>query len=312
MDGAQAAPRAGSAWLAAASALASDLADLKRIRDARSTDSLATRAFRAAWTSLCAGQDIGVVADQVTADALAATRLGAIDRAVLQQSGATDPRAILQRGYDSASTSLPGATRARLRNHVAQSASDSWPARAVAGLPPSVEALGCQPRAGATCPGKPRIILEPAESHADHCLSVAVIGVTVTELYGADPAVVFLAGLVHHLHNAVLPDSGFAGEIMLGDELAPVMQNLFAREIATLPAHLAAPVRHALDVIVDAETPEGRAFHAADVIDRVLQMQYYERVASFRARHALEDLNLVHEGPVQSFHHDVLAEAGLW
>ena len=29
----------------------------------------------------------------------------------------------------------------------------------------------------------------------------------------------FLSGLAHHLHNATLPDSGFAGEILLGEHL---------------------------------------------------------------------------------------------
>ena len=311
MDG-SAAPRPRSGFLGEAAALAGSLADLKRIRDARSQDSLATRAFRAAWQSLCGGEPCGRVADGITADAITATRLGGVDRAVLQASGLPDAPDILRRGYDAAASGLPDATRARLRLQVAQLPSDAWPARAVAGLPPFVEALAAQPRAGATSPGKPRIILEPAENHADHCLAVAVIGVTLSEHYAADPAVVFLAGLSHHFHNAILPDSGFAGEVLLGDQLAPLMQTLFAREIASLPSHLVEPVRAALAVIADADTPEGQAFHAADVIDRVLQMHHYERVAQFRARQALEDLNLVHEGPVQAFHHAVLAEAGLW
>ncbi len=312
MDGGVTPPPRDSGNLTDAAALAGVLADLKRIRDARSQDSLAVRAFRAAWQALCAGESCDRVADCITADAVAATRLGALDNEVLHASGLADPSRILLGAYDAAASNLPESARLRLRQHVAQLSDESWPARAVAGLPGFVESLAGQPRAGATCPGKPRIILEPAESHADHCLVVAVIGVTLSETYGADPAIVFLAGLAHHLHNASLPDSGFAGEILLGDQLAPLMQTLFAREIATLPPHLVQPVRAALAVIADAATPEGRAFHAADVIDRVQQMRHYERVASFRARQALEDLNLVHEGPVQAFHHAVLAQAGLW
>ena len=312
MDGSAAASASPIAYLRTSAALAGALADLKRIHDARSSDSLATRGFRAAWQSLCAGETCGSVADSITADALVATQLGAVDRGVLQASGISDALGSLQRGYDAASHSLPDATRTRLRRQVAQSPGVSWPFRAVAGLPAFVELLAGQPRAGATCPGKPRIMLEPAENHADHCLAVAVIGVTLSEFYGADPAIVFLAGLAHHLHNAILPDSGFAGEVLLGDQLAPLMRNLFAREIASLPPHLTNPVQAALAIIVDASTPEGRAFHAADVIDRVQQMHHYERVATFRASQALEDLNLVHEGPVQEFHRDVLAQAGLW
>ncbi len=312
MDGGVASPHLQPGDLHHAATLAGEVADLKRIRDARSQDSLGVRGFRAAWQALCAGTPPEAVADGITADALAATRLGAVDRETLRESGLSDASAILLRGFDAAASGLPEVTRSRLRQHVARLPGESWPVRAVSGLPGFVEALAGQPRAGATCPGKARIILEPAENHADHCLAVAVIGVTLAESYGADPAVVFLAGLAHHLHNATLPDSGFAGEMLLGDKLLPLMQRLFAREIASLPAHLAPPVSAALAVIADADTPEGRAFHAADVIDRVQQMHYYARVAAFTARQALEDLDLVHEGPVQAFHHRVLAQAGLW
>ncbi len=307
MDGGLAPDRASP--LVACTRAAGELADLKRITDARSPHSLATRAFQAAWHRLVAGDDAALVACSVTADALAASRLGAIDRAVLEGVGVADPAGILQRGFDDAAAGLDRATQLRLRPHAG--GASAWPTTPPPGLPGFVAALSAQPRAGATCPGKPRLILLPGESHADHCLVVAVLGVILAEFYGADPATVFLAGLAHHLHNAVLPDSGFAGEMLLGDELVPLMERLFAREIATLPPVLGGQVRAALGTIGDAATPEGRAFHAADVIDRVLQMKQYERAAGFTARYALDDLDLVHAGPVQAFHQTVLAEAGL-
>ena len=58
-------------------------------------------------------------------------------------------------------------------------------------------------------------------------------------------------------------------------------------------------------------TPVGRAFHAADVIDRVLQMRHYEQVAQFTTAQALDDMELVHAGPTQAFHFAVLQDAGL-
>ncbi len=70
-------------------------------------------------------------------------------------------------------------------------------------------------------------------------------------------------------------------------------------------------MRAALATIGDAATPEGRAFNAADVMDRVLQMRQYDRVAAFTTAQALDDLELVHAGPLQAFHRAVLAEAGL-
>ncbi len=308
MDGGTAAGAQGTALPACAMA-AAELGDLKRIRDARGEHSLAVRGFRAAWSRLVGGEDAAAVAGTVAADALAASRLGGIDAAVLADAGVGDPRAVLQRGFDDAAGLLPAATRARLRPQAGLA--PAWSAPHSGTLPAFVAALAAQPRAGATSPGKPRLILEPPENHADHCLVVAVLGVMLCDSYDADPATVFLAGLAHHLHNAALPDSGFAGEMLLGDDLVPAMQRLFAREIATLPAALGDQVRAALATIQDADNPEGRAFHAADVIDRVLQMRHYEQVAGFTARYALDDLELVHAGPVQAFHQSVLAEAGL-
>ena len=177
--------------------------------------------------------------------------------------------------------------------------------------PAFAEALIRQPRAGATCPGKPRVVLEPPENHGDHCLVVAVLAVLLAPRFSVDPAAAFLAGMAHHLHNAVLPDSGFAGEMLLGDHLGPVMRRLFDRELATLPAPLSEATAAALAAIPDASTPVGRAFHAADVIDRVLQMRHYDQVARFTVDQALDDMDLVHAGPTQSFHQAVLRDAGL-
>ena len=284
--------------------LAAELGDLKRIRDASSPDSLAVRAFRSAWGRLAAGEDARSVALSTTADALAAARLGGIDRAVLESAGVPDPATILGRSFDEVAAPVSPALRQALRSHLGQ-------APRPAAAPAFAEALIRQPRAGATCPGKPRLVLEPPESHGDHCLVVAVLGAVLAGAYRADPAVVFVAGMAHHLHNAVLPDSGFAGEILLGNELGPLMRRLFDRELATLAPPVAETLRAALATIGDADTPEGRAFNAADVMDRVLQMRQYDRVASFTTAQALDDLELVHAGPLQAFHQAVLAEAGL-
>jgi 5'-deoxynucleotidase YfbR-like HD superfamily hydrolase len=292
--------------LAGLASIAREVGDLKRTRDARSPETLATLAFRRAWEALAGGADAHAVALGVTADALAAARLGGIDASILDRCGLSPAaaRSVLQAGVFQMAAAAPQPLAAQLRDHVA------LPFRA-GRAPAFVDALARQPRAGATCPGKPRIALEPAESHADHCLLVAVLGVVASADYGADPATVFLAGLAHHLHNAVLPDSGFAGEVLLGDHLRPIMERLFAEGLAQLDDGLAPSVRAALAVIGDADTPEGRAFHAADVIDRVQQMAHFARVAAFTVDQALDDLQLVHAGPVQAFHHQVLREAGL-
>ena len=180
-----------------------------------------------------------------------------------------------------------------------------------AALPPFVTALEQQPRAGVTCPGKPRIMLQPPENHAEHCLLVAVYGVLLAPLYGADSATVFLAGLSHHFHNAGLPDSGFTGEMLLGEHLGPVMAHFTAQALQQLPDRLRREVEAARTILPDAETPEGRAFHAADVIDRVLEISQHLRAASLTMDQVLGDMGLVHDGPVKPFHDRVLREMAL-
>jgi hypothetical protein len=301
--------QAGSG-LAALAPLAAELGALKRLRDARHPDSYASRLFRRAWGALAAGRDPALCASQTVADTLAAVRLGGIDRDVLQACGVEGEAAdaVLRRGFDEVAVPLDPALRAELRPALGQAGgigADLGPA------PRFAEALIRQPRAGATCPGKPRIVLEPPEGHGDHCLIVAVLATIAAPRYGAPSTACFLAGMAHHLHNAVLPDSGFAGEVLLGEHLEPVLRRLFARELATLPGPLATTVGDALDHIRDASTPVGRAFHAADVMDRVLEMRHFAEVAAFTVDQALEEMELVHAGPVQAFHRAVLAEAGL-
>lgn len=292
--------------LAAFVPLAVELCDLKRVRDASSPESLATRGFRRAWGALAAEHDLDEVALCSAADALAACRLGGIDSGILLRCGlnGAEAEAVLARSFNEVCHPVREPLRGELRAVLGRTLLD-------APIPDFAEALIRQPRAGATCPGKPRIVLEPPEGHGDHCFVVAVLGAVLAPQYGAAPGEAFLAGMAHHLHNAVLPDSGFAGEMLLGVHLEPVMERLFTEALATLPPALADQATEALAAIRDAETPLGRAFHAADVIDRVLQMRHYDRVAAFTVDQALEDMDLVHAGPVQSFHQAVLRSAGL-
>ena len=286
---------------------ARDLSELKRLRDQSSPDSIAARLFRRAWVAIAGGVPLQEIWAPVTADALAATRLAGIDAALLDSLDLPrDVRAkILCRSFDDAASGLAPEVRDVLRDSVGLQGDEQGE------LPPFVDALIRQPRAGATAPGKPRLALEPAESHGDHCLVTAVLGVLIALQDGGDPARVFAAGLAHHLHNAALPDTGFAGEVMLGDALQPIMRQLFARELATLAPGPRAAVQSALGIIGDADTPEGRAFNAADVIDRVLQARHHARAAAFTVDQALGDLDLVHEGPLRPFHRQVLAALDL-
>lgn len=292
--------------------LLTEVGDLKRVRVAHREGSLAEQAFRRSWAALYAGQEPAAVALRETGAASAAARLGGIDMDVLQRGGLDDAAAldVLAASFDEVTGGLPTSLREHLRGALgtreAVESGEDTPA------PGFVGALARQPRAGATRPGTARLILEPQESHADHCATVAVYSVLVSGFFDADPGTVFLAGLSHHLHNARLPDSGFAADTILGERADTLQRNFAGEALEELSDALRGRIEETLSAVVGrVDGPEARAFQAADVIDRVLQMEYFARAAAFTLDEALDDLDLVHPGPEQEFHLEVLSGAGL-
>ncbi len=286
-----------------------ELNGLKRVRVAGKDGSWAERLFFRAWTRLVAEEDVGQVAREETALAVVATLLAGIDAEVLAV-GEIPPGArleILQRAFDTAcppiSPALAGSLRATLTAEPARQPTEAAPS--------FVPLLAAQPRAGATRPGYPRILLEPAENHAEHCAVVAVNGVLAAGVFGADPAGPFLTGLVHHLHNAYLPDAGDAGDSLLGEHLCPLMESYRARALQELPPFLHGPSRLCLATVYRADTPAARAFQAADSVDRVLEMEWHARTADFTLEFALGEMDIVHPGPVQAFQLEVMRALGL-
>ncbi len=287
------------------------IGDLKRIRVAHAEGSSAERAFVRSWDALLAGQEPGRVAARECAAALAGATLAGLDAGVLCDVAGLDAEAtagVLRSALDETTAALAAATDDLVRRALPDLiASRQEPAV----VPDFVARLCRQPRAGATAPGLPRVITEPPESHADHCWAVAVYGALIATDFGADPGDAFLLGMTHHLHAAYLPDAGFAGEVLLGGHLEPVVRRLTDRVVATLPRDLSDRLPALFALRDGATTPLGRAFNAADVLDRVLQVQHHARAAAFTAEQALEDLDLVHDGPVADFHADVLRAAQL-
>lgn len=281
--------------------------DLKRTRVAGRSGSIMEQAFRRSWARLLAGQDAASVALSETAALVAAARLGGLDRPVLEKGGLSpaEVTSVLVRGLDEFATVLDTKQAEAMRAALTAD-------MAVDALPPAfVALLERQPRAGATKPGTGRLVLEPPESHADHCMAVAALGVLLCPAFDARIALPFLAGLSHHLHNAFMPDAGFTGEMLLGDDLEPVMRRFTAMALAELPPALSAHVVESHALIGNAASAEAKAFNAADVLDRVLQQAHYARAASFTLADALEEMELVHAGPLQAFQNDVLRQAGL-
>lgn len=286
------------------------LNDSKRIRSSDApTHSVCQRAFARSWRDLCAGEAVESVALRETAAAVAAVELGAIDVGSLRHGGLDD--AAITRVFEKAIAKAGAALHRSLRERLV----DAWPGflarREQRDAPAFVSRLQQQPRAGATHPSAGRLMLEPAESHADHCQVVAVAAVLIAGQTDTDVVLPFLAGLAHHLHNASLPDGGFAAEELLGDELQPVVQRLHENALSQLPEPLAVLVRRACASIACAEDATSQAFHAADVIDRVVEAAHFERVARFRLAEALGPYGLVHPGPLKPFQDGVLAELGL-
>ena len=287
--------------------LLEELGELKRVRSAGRDGSIATRLFRQGWARLVSGEDVDAAMRATVADALAAARLGDLDAAALSAAGMTAAEilAVRRRAVDEVSADLAPELRVVLRKGL-----DAAPAPGVV-LPRFVAQLAEQPRAGVTCPGKPRLLLEPPENHAEHCLMVAVYGVVLSPCYGADPATVFLASMAHHLHNALLPDSGFTGEVLLGDRLDAVFARATAIALEELPAPLRDAVVAARRILPDAGSGDSRTFHAADTLDRVLQIAQHLRAGQTTMRYVLHDMALVHEGAVKDFQDVVLRETGL-
>ena len=297
-----------AAGLAGLLGLFRELNNLKRIRVASRPGSLAERMFIRAWNRLIAGENLERVALEETARAVAATLLAGIDAEVLRDGGLdeTERLGIAERAFDAAAGGVEPALAIRLRGALAS----EEPAEPSAKPPAFVTRLAAQPRAGATRPGHPRVVLEPAENHAEHCAVVAVNGVLAAGVFGADPAGPFLTGLAHHLHNAYLPDAGDAGDVLLGARLKGLMEAFRARSLAELPKSMHTPIRGSLEAVYRADYPEARAFQAADSLDRVLEMEWHARSAAFTLEVALGDMDIIHPGPVQAFQMEVMRVVG--
>ena len=283
-----------------------ELGDLKRIRSADRPGTIAERLFADGWAALAAGAKASDVMERTVAAALAAARLGDLDLSKLRELGLEDEaETVLQRSFDEVAGDLDPALAARLRAALAQGAPEPGP------VPDFVGRLQRQPRAGVTAPGRPRIMLQPPENHAEHCLIVAVYAVIAAPGYDADPTAAFVASMAHHFHNAAMPDSGFSGEVLLGPALDAVIERARETAMAELSPALAAKVRAALAPIGGDATAEARAFHAADVLDRVLEIDQHLVAATATMGSVLGEYGLVHAGPVKTFHDRVLAEVGL-
>ena len=306
------------------SKLLAELEDLKRQQPAHYRQSIASTLFVESWKRLLRGEEAGSVAMKTTVQALINILLPGCDRHFLQQAGLSrsDATQVYQQSlrdsthgridselYERLSSYIPGLVDEYFDESAGSVGLLDEPLRERAWF---VDVLCRQPRAGATKPGIPRLLLIPPEMHSDHCLVTAVFAVLLSPSFCASPQKPFMAGLSHHLHNAVLPDCGFAGEMLLEPWLAGIMQRARTRALAGLHPDLVHTVQEGLATHEAIEVAEGRAASAADVMDRVLDVQWRTRAANVKDEDILSELELVHAGPLKQFQTELLAEAGLW
>jgi 5'-deoxynucleotidase YfbR-like HD superfamily hydrolase len=295
-------------YLPALVPLFQEIGNLKRIRAANMESSFAARLFELAWRQIIGGINVRTVAVETARDALVAAKLGAIDREVLRSANLTENEieTILHRAFDAVAAPINVHLRAEMREFGGKKLNTNK-----AKNPRFVELLARQPRSGATKVGTPKMIFDQPENHAEHSVIVGVYACLLAPVFHADIEIVFFAALTHHFHNAYLPDSGFAGEESLGEFLTPIFGAFRRKCLAEIPENLHEKIRTALKIIETADAPEAKAFHAADVIDRVLQMRHHAEANEFTLKYAMEEAELVHAGAIQDFHYDVLRSARL-
>lgn len=292
-----------------------EVADVKRLRDARGTGSLADRAFTRSWRFLLQDWSEPAVlrsALREVAHALVAARLAGVDATVLTTAGLDrgERLVVLRRAFDAVTGTAQGGF-GDLRDLRDALDPDPLDEDLLPAAPAFVDVLVRQPRAGATHPVLPRVVVEPPESHGDHCFVTAVYSALVAPRFGVSRGEAFLVALAHHLPNGDLPDAGFGGEVLLGEHYLRVLAALEERSLQQLPLGLAQRLRELLPQRETTDTAIGRVFNTADVLDRVLQVHHHAREAAFTAAQALDDLDIVHPGTVQQFQLGVLAGAGI-
>lgn len=300
-----------------------ELEDLKRQQPAHYAQSIASTLFVESWQRLLRGEDAKQVATTITTKAIISVLLPGCDahfirEAGLEQSAVVEiyQKALRTSAYERLDDGLYGLLSASIPHLIdeyfekgSDEYTDDVDFQKQAWF---VDVLCHQPRAGATKPGRPRILLVPPEMHSDHCLITAVFAVLLSPAFGASPGLPFLTGLSHHLHNAVLPDCGFGGEVLLDEWLSDIMTRARRKALTHVDPALAQRVTKAINTHENLDLAEGCAASAADVLDRVLDVKWRTRAAQVKDEGILDELDLVHEGPIKRFQTEILSAADVW
>ena len=297
------------------------LQDLKRQQPAHYKKSIASSLFIESWEQLFYGQNVEEIALKITLKALLALALPGCD-AYFFKTVKIEPKSAENILKSAFSELIEG----KIDSNLYRKLFEEIPSLVTAFYSENtlgekqtnfkekywfVNPLCKQPRAGATKPGLPRLLLVPPEMHSDHCLITAVYAVLLSPCFKAKAGLPFLTGLAHHLHNAVLPDCGFAGEIALGDQLQPIIENSKTEALKKINKAESKIIMQAITNHENLNNAEGRSSSTADVLDRVLDIKWRVRAASVTEKEVLDDLELVHDGPIKNFQTAILKSADL-
>lgn len=110
------------------------------------------------------------------------------------------------------------------------------------------------------------------ESVAEHSFRVAVIGLVLANLEGADPGATAAMCLMHDIHEARIGDVPSVGRAYV-TTASP--QAVVAHQTAGLPSALAASLQAITAHYEDRESPEAKVAHDADKLETLLQAQEY-------------------------------------
>jgi hypothetical protein len=169
------------------------------------------------------------------------------------------------------------------------------------------------PRAGYASRDRVKCIPFPRETQGEHSVVCALIAAVLARERDVDIVGPCVMALFHHLPATMLPMIDHEAAALIGHAAAAALESrALARSLADLPPFSRGLIAKALARYESAapactEDP----FVEADILDRVLQVRYYERVASLTVASASRDHGLLNEGPLGDAQRRILTAYGL-
>jgi len=168
-------------------------------------------------------------------------------------------------------------------------------------------------RAGYSCLKRPKCIPFPWESQADHSLICAVYAALIACDRSSELVQPCLMALFHHLPMALAPDVDHEMEHLLG---ADEKHNLEQIALGVIFADFPDAARTRIANAIQAYKGEGMNFARslaleADILDRAMQISYYERMSALTLRTGVDEYELLTPGPLRDFQARILKDYGL-